>query len=149
MSCFEYNCNLHESIVFCHHHLILYDATQSPHRLQSTWGVNCFDIVNKIIIIPEYFWLQKKKKIGKLGYKFFVRLLMFFWNGPFGFFSVFYFFQELIYLKESHFTSLFMLTSDLFDLFSLLMRLNTFIYTEIKDCCLYWSFFFLISPASL
>lgn len=34
---------------------------------------------------------------------------MFFWNGPFGFFSVFYFFQELIYLKESHFTSLFML----------------------------------------
>lgn len=40
---------------------------------------------------------------------------MFFWNGPFGFFSVFYFFQELIYLKESHFTSLFMLTSDLFD----------------------------------
>lgn len=132
MSCFEYNYKLHVSVVFFHHHFILYDAIQSPHGLQSTWEVNCFDIIDRIKIIPDY--LKKNWKTWTV----FCQVVNGFLEWNLGFF-----FQELIYLKESHFTSLFMLTSDLFDLFSLLMKLNTFIYTEIKDCCLYWSFFIL------
>lgn len=54
MSCFEYNYKLNVSVVFFHHHFILYDAIQSPHGLQSTWEVNCFDIIDRIKIIPDY-----------------------------------------------------------------------------------------------
>lgn len=51
MSCFEYGF----MYFFCHHrYLYLPYATQFHHGLLTTREVNCFDIVDRIMIIPNY-----------------------------------------------------------------------------------------------